>query len=47
MKWIQRYSADTLSDDDLKAYIEGSYRLVAEGLTKKLQRELGFLKDGK
>ena len=47
MKWIQRYNADTLSDDDLKAYLEGSYQLVAAGLTKKLQRELGFLKDGK
>jgi predicted DNA-binding protein (MmcQ/YjbR family) len=43
MKWIQRYSAETLSDDDLKAYIEASYQLVASGLTKKLQRELGFL----
>ena len=47
MKWIQRYSPETLSDDDLKAYLEGSYQLVAAGLTKKLQRELGFLKDGK
>ena len=43
MKWIQRYSAETLSDEDLKAYIHGSYRLVAAGLTKKLQRELGLL----
>lgn len=43
MKWIQRYSAETLSDKDLKAYIEASYRLVAAGLTKKLQRELGLL----
>jgi predicted DNA-binding protein (MmcQ/YjbR family) len=47
MKWIQRYSADTLGDADLKAYLEASYRLVAAGLTKKLQRELGFLNDGK
>ena len=47
MKWIQRYSAETLSDDDLKAYIEASYQLVAAGRAKKLQRELGFLKDGK
>ncbi|MCA8900108.1 MAG: MmcQ/YjbR family DNA-binding protein [Hyphomonas sp.] len=43
MKWIQRYSAETLGDDDVKAYLEASYRLVAAGLTKKLQRELGFL----
>jgi len=47
MKWIQRFSNETLSDGDLKAYIEASYQLVAAGLTKKLQRELGFLKDGK
>lgn len=47
MKWIQRFSPETLSDDDLKAYIEASYQLVAAGLTKKLQRELGLLKDGK
>ncbi|MBD3769534.1 MAG: MmcQ/YjbR family DNA-binding protein [Rhodobacterales bacterium] len=47
MKWIQRFSAETLGDDDLKAYIESSYRLVAAGLTRKLQRELGFLDDGK
>lgn len=47
MKWIQRFSADTLGDADLKAYIEASYRLVAAGLTRKLQRELGFLDDGK
>ena len=47
MKWIQRFNAETLGDADLKAYIEASYRLVAAGLTKKLQRELGFLDDGK
>ena len=47
MKWIQRFSAETLADADLKAYIEASYRLVAAGLTKKLQRELGFLDDRK
>lgn len=45
MKWIQRYSAETLNDMDLKAYIEASYRLVASGLTKKQQREFGFLSD--
>lgn len=43
MKWIQRTSDETLSDDDLKAYLEASHKLVAAGLTKKLQRELGFL----
>ena len=43
MKWIQRISDETLSDDDLKAYLEGSYKLVGAGLTKKLQKELGLL----
>ena len=33
MKWIQRYTPETLSDDDLKAYLEGSYQLVAAGLS--------------
>jgi predicted DNA-binding protein (MmcQ/YjbR family) len=47
MKWIQRFSPETLGDADLKAYIEASYRLVAAGLTRKLQRELGFLDGGK
>ena len=45
MKWIQRFSDETLSDKDLKAYLETSYRIVASGLTKKLQRELGLLQD--
>jgi len=43
MKWIQRTSAETLSDDDLKDYLAESYRIVGAGLTKKLQRELGLM----
>ena len=43
MKWIQRIGPETLSDEDLRAYIAASYRLVGVGLTKKLQRELGLL----
>ena len=42
MKWIQHYDQCDLSDDDLKAYIERSYELVAAKLTKKLQAELGI-----
>jgi len=45
MKWIQRTSNASLSADDLKAYLAESRRIVATGLTKKLQRELGLLKD--
>jgi len=43
LKWLQNYSADGLADDDLKAYIDQSYRLVAAGLPKKTQRALGLL----
>jgi len=42
MKWIQHYDENGLSDDDLKAYIERSYELVAAKLTKKLRAELGI-----
>jgi len=43
MKWLQRTHEDAISDDELKGYIVDSYKLVASGLTKKLQRELGLL----
>jgi len=43
MKWIQRTNDATMSDADLCAYLEESYRLVGTGLTKKLQRELGLI----
>lgn len=43
MKWIQRMDDRGLDDDGLCAHIEASYRRVASGLTKKKQRELGFL----
>ncbi|MDJ0921112.1 MAG: MmcQ/YjbR family DNA-binding protein [Henriciella sp.] len=43
MKWIQHYAQPGLADDDLKAYIQESHRLVASGLSKKKQRELGLL----
>lgn len=42
MKWIQHYAEPGLNDDDLKAYITQSHRLVADGLSKKKQRELGL-----
>ena len=42
MKWIQHYAAPGLKDEDLKAYIETSHRLVADGLSKKKQKELGL-----
>ncbi|MEH6490127.1 MmcQ/YjbR family DNA-binding protein [Hyphomonas oceanitis] len=42
MKWIQRTGDETMSDAELLTYIRDSYRLVAAGLTKKLQKELGL-----
>jgi predicted DNA-binding protein (MmcQ/YjbR family) len=43
MKWIQHYDDPGLPDEDLKDYLRQSHRIVAGGLTKKKQRELGFL----
>lgn len=42
MKWIQRQTAETMDDDALKDYLSESYRIVAAGLTKKMQQELGL-----
>ena len=42
MKWIQRTTDEAMSDAELLTYIRDSYRLVAAGLTKKLQKELGL-----
>jgi len=45
MKWIQRTDDTSLSDDDLRAYLEQSHRLVAQGLPKNTQKELGLNRD--
>ncbi|MBR9826180.1 MAG: MmcQ/YjbR family DNA-binding protein [Alphaproteobacteria bacterium] len=45
MTWIQHYDAPGLDDEALRDYIRESHRIVAAGLTKKKQRELGLLKD--
>jgi Uncharacterized protein conserved in bacteria len=42
MSWIQHYAKPGLSDDELKQYLRESHRLVAAGLSKKKQRELGL-----
>ena len=42
MKWIQRLTDETVTNDDLKDYIRRSHKLVSLGLTKKLQKELGL-----
>ncbi|NNC73457.1 MAG: MmcQ/YjbR family DNA-binding protein [Sphingomonadaceae bacterium] len=45
MKWIQHYAEPGLGDDDLKDYLARSHELVAAGLSKKRQRELGLLEE--
>ena len=42
LKWIQHFAKPGLSDDDLKAYIRQSHRIVSQGLSKKKQLELGL-----
>jgi predicted DNA-binding protein (MmcQ/YjbR family) len=43
MKWIQHYAEPGLRDDELKDYLRESHHLVAQGLSKKRQKELGLL----
>jgi predicted DNA-binding protein (MmcQ/YjbR family) len=42
MKWLQVYDPKGMSDADLKAHLEESYRLVAAKLTRKARAELGL-----
>ncbi|MCP5144085.1 MAG: MmcQ/YjbR family DNA-binding protein [Gammaproteobacteria bacterium] len=41
-KWIQQYAKPGLPDAELKFYLRESHRLVAAGLSKSLQRQLGL-----
>ncbi len=41
MKWIQHYAMPGLDDAGLRDYIAQSHSIVANGLTKKIQKELG------
>jgi predicted DNA-binding protein (MmcQ/YjbR family) len=42
MKWIQHHASPGLADAELKDYLRESHRIVALGLSKKKQRELGL-----
>ncbi|OAN17980.1 hypothetical protein A3K86_03415 [Photobacterium jeanii] len=42
MKWIQHFDSTAETDEELKYYLDESYRLVSLGLTKKKQKELGL-----
>ncbi len=41
-KWIQHYAKPGLANAELKDYLQESHRIVALGLSKKKQRELGL-----
>lgn len=43
MKWIQQTDTAGHLDDDLRYYLAESYKIVASGLSKKQQIELGIL----
>ncbi len=43
MPWIQYVSAESMDDAALKDYLRESHRLASQNLSKKLQRELGFI----
>ena len=43
MKWIQRTGPKIIDDATLQDYVKASYKLVALGLPKKTQKELGLV----
>lgn len=43
LKWIQHYGADGPTDAELKDFLRESHKIVAAGLSKKAQRDLGLL----
>jgi len=42
MKWIQHVDSTPEKDEELQYYLTSSHRLVASGLSKRKQRELGL-----
>jgi predicted DNA-binding protein (MmcQ/YjbR family) len=45
MKWIQHFAAPGLADDELRAYLTESHRIVGRGLSKKQRKQLGLPPD--
>lgn len=41
LKWIQRVTDESMSDDDLKLYLKNSFDLVLNGLSRKMRLALG------
>jgi predicted DNA-binding protein (MmcQ/YjbR family) len=42
LKWIQHFEKPGLSDRELKDYLRQAHTIVAKGLSKKKQKELGL-----
>ncbi|MEM6382208.1 MAG: MmcQ/YjbR family DNA-binding protein [Pseudomonadota bacterium] len=42
-QWVRVTESSPLTDEDLEAYIGQAHRIMAGGLTKKLQAELGLV----
>jgi len=42
LKWIQHCAAPGLAEEELRAYIRQSHRIVSSGLPKKTRRALGL-----
>jgi predicted DNA-binding protein (MmcQ/YjbR family) len=42
LKWIQHYAKPGLPDPELKDYLRQSHRIVAQGLSRKKQKEIGL-----
>jgi predicted DNA-binding protein (MmcQ/YjbR family) len=42
LKWIQHFSAPGLSSAELALYVAESHRIVSQGLSRKIQCELGL-----
>ena len=43
MTWIQRRTAEAMSDDALWDYLRESHRLISLKLPRRLRQELGLL----
>ncbi|MGN6514716.1 MAG: MmcQ/YjbR family DNA-binding protein [Rhizomicrobium sp.] len=41
-QWVKLERLSALKDRELKAYLERSYNMIAEGLTRKMRVSLGF-----
>lgn len=42
-KWVQIETAQAMADEDIKDYVLEAHSIIAKKLTKKLQKEIGFV----